>query len=92
MVNFRYVFRYVLLGLPSATECFQVQPSAELTRQVLPNAPKISNTKGHVDRDANINNVVVNKPANPYKIRECGFFYDYNIQVKIDVSTVLDKF
>ena len=48
MANFRYVFRYVLLGLPSATECFQVQPSAELTSQVLPNAPKNPNTKRHV--------------------------------------------
>ena len=23
--------------------------------------------------------VVVNKPANSHKIRDCGFFYDYNI-------------
>ncbi len=30
-------------------------------------------------QDANINNVVVNKPANPHKIRDCGFFYYYNI-------------
>ena len=33
----------------------------------------------HVAQDANINNVVVNKSANPHKIRNCGFFYDYNI-------------
>lgn len=26
--------------------------------------------------DASINNVVVNKPANPHKQRDCGFFYD----------------
>lgn len=30
-------------------------------------------------QDANINNVVVNKLANPHKIRDCEFFYDYNI-------------
>jgi len=59
MVNFRYVFRYVLLGLPSATECSQVQPSAELTSQVLPNAPKIPNTKGHVEVVKNIRTVAV---------------------------------
>ena len=61
MANFRYVFRYVLLGLPSATECSQVQPRAELTRQVLPKAPKISNTKGLVAVVKNINVVVENK-------------------------------
>jgi len=33
----------------------------------------------HVAQDANINNVVVNKPASPHKIMDCGFFYDYNI-------------
>jgi len=33
----------------------------------------------HVAQEKNINNVVVNKPANPHKIRDCGFFYDYNI-------------
>ena len=32
-----------------------------------------------VAQDANINNVVVNKPANPHKIRDCGFLNDYNI-------------
>ena len=32
----------------------------------------------YVAQDANINNVVVNKPANSYKIRDCGFFYNYN--------------
>jgi len=58
MSNFRYVFRYVLLGLPSATECSQVQPSAELTSQVLPNASKIPNTKGHVVAGKSTNNVV----------------------------------
>ena len=46
----------------------------------------------HVALDANINNVVANKPANPHKIRDCGFFYDYNIWVIIEMSFVLDKF
>jgi len=46
---------------------------------VLPKAPKILNTKGHVEVDANINNVVANKPASLHKIRDCGFFYDYKI-------------
>jgi hypothetical protein len=67
-------FRYVLLVKRSATECSQVQPRAELTRQVLPKAPKIPNTKSHVAQGKNTNNVVVNKPANPHKIRDCGFF------------------
>jgi len=55
-------FRYVLLGLPSATECFLKLPSAELTNQVLPKAPKILNTKGHVAVVKNISNVVANSP------------------------------
>jgi len=63
MVN----FRYVLLGFPSVTECSQVQPSAELTSQVLPKAPKITNTKGLVAQAKSINNVVANKLAKPYK-------------------------
>ena len=49
-----------MLGLLGASECFQVQPSAELTSQVLPKAPKIPNTKGHVAVEKNINNAVVN--------------------------------
>ena len=60
MANFRYVFRYVLLGLPSATECSQVQPRAELTRQVLPKAPKIPNTKSLAEAGKNIKNAVEN--------------------------------
>ena len=60
MANFRYVFRYVLLGLPSAMECSQVQLSAELTSQVLPKTPKIPNTKGHVEAAKSTNNVVEN--------------------------------
>ena len=59
MANFRYVFRYVLLGLSSATECSQVQPSAELTSQILPKTPKIPNTKGHVAVVRSIKTVAV---------------------------------
>ena len=58
MANFRCVFRYVLLGLPSAMECSQVQLSAELTSQVLPKDPKSPNTKGHVEVVKNISNAV----------------------------------
>jgi len=36
---------------------------------VLPKAPKIPNTKGHVAVVKNINNVVVNSLANPGNIR-----------------------
>ena len=32
----------------------------------------------HVEVEKNINNVVVNKPANPHKYRDCGLFADYN--------------
>ena len=60
MVNFRYVLRYVLLGLPSATKCSKGQPSAELTCQVLPKAPKIPNTKGHVGAAATISSIAEN--------------------------------
>jgi hypothetical protein len=40
-----------------------VQPSAELTSQVLSKAAKIPNTKGHVAQGKNISNVVVNKKS-----------------------------
>ena len=53
---------------------------------------KTLNIDSHVAVVANISNVVANKPANPHKIRDCGFFYDYNILVIIGVSFVLDKF
>ena len=45
----------------SATECFRKLPSAELTSQVLPNAPKSPNTKGYVVRERNINNATESK-------------------------------
>ena len=59
---------------------------------VKPSGAKQSKSFAHAAQDASINNVVVNKPANPHKIRDCGFFYDYNIWVIIGVSFVLDKF
>ena len=46
----------------------------------------------HVAQDANINNVVVNKPANTHKIRDCWFFYYYNIYVILGMTFVLDTF
>ena len=66
-----------------------MQPSAELTSQVLSKAPKISNTKDHVDLDVNISNVVVNK--NKLKCRQkfvdIFFFYIsfsfYNIKKRL---------
>jgi hypothetical protein len=59
---------------------------------VLPKAPKKPNTKSHMAVVKNINNVMENKPENPHKIGGCVFFYDYNIQVIIGMSFVLDKF
>ena len=87
MANFRYVFRYVLLGFPSATECSWKLPSAELTSQVLPNAPKSPNTKGHVVVVKNINNVVEDstKPVNT------GFFNATNTS-EYTLDTFLDTF
>jgi len=54
-------FRYVLLGLPSATECAQVQSNAGLTSQVLPKAPKSPNTKGLAALVASISSAVESK-------------------------------
>ena len=65
MANFRYVFRYVLLGLPSTTECFLKLSSAELTSQVLPKAPKSPNTKGHVAVARSIRTAVANNLVSP---------------------------
>jgi len=39
-----------------------VQPSAELTSQVLPKAAKISNTKVHVEVVRSTNSAVANSP------------------------------
>ena len=50
-----------------STECSGVQPSAELTSQVLRKALKFPKTKVHVVRAKSINNVVVNKLANLYE-------------------------
>ena len=48
-----------MLGLPSAAECSQVQPNAELTSQVLPKTAKIPNTKGLVEAAKSTKTVVV---------------------------------
>ena len=54
--------------MPSATECSVVQPSAELTSQVLSKASKIHNTKDHVEVKRNIRTVVVKM----YNIKKCS--------------------
>ena len=56
-----------MLGLPGAPECSGVQPSAELTSQVLQKAPKIPNAKSCVGVDDGMNNVVVNNSHTPIK-------------------------
>jgi len=60
-----------------------VLAEAKKGKKGLPNAPKspkmLSKTPKiiiHVAVDASINSVVENKPVNPHKIRDCGFFYD----------------
>jgi len=49
---------------------------------MLPNAPKISNTKGHVGVVKNISNVVANKLANHDEIRKnASFFFAEKLRV-----------
>jgi hypothetical protein len=43
---------------------------------VKPSRAKINSFYSHVAVEKSISNVVVNKPATPHKIRDCGFFYD----------------
>mgnify|MGYP004563040463 CR=1 FL=1 len=52
-----------------------MQSNAELTSQVFKNAAKILNTKGRMEVAKSTKTVVVNKSANPHKIRDCGFFF-----------------
>jgi len=47
-----------MLGLLGASECSQVQPSAELTSQVLLKAPKIHNIKVLVEAAKSTKTVV----------------------------------
>jgi len=69
-----------------------VQPSAELTSQVLPKAAKISNTKGHVAVVKNIRTVAVNNAINPCKIKFCKGFYNCDFYVIYSQKMALDKF
>jgi len=59
---------------------------------VKPSGAKQSKFFIHVAVVKNISSVVVNKPANPHKIRDCGFFYDSTFWVIFGVSIVLDTF
>jgi len=61
-------FRYLLLGFPSALGRYQKQKRAKKWAQVLPKTPKIPNTKGHVVREKNINNVVENNSQTNIKV------------------------
>ena len=54
IVNFRYVFRYVLLGLPGATECSKVLQSAEKNHKMLSKVAKNPKSFVHVDRERSI--------------------------------------
>ncbi len=75
--NFDKVLKKYSRYLPSkflgAKECFKVQKSAFKCYKMLSSALKTPKSFLHVAVDANINNVVVNKPANPHKIGDCGF-------------------
>ena len=55
-----------MLGLLGAPECYQVQPSAELTSQVLPKATKIHNIKVYVaaEKTTNISETMTKKVEN----------------------------
>jgi len=46
-------------------ECFQVQPSAELTSQMLLKTSKIPNTKGLVEAERNISSAMENNSQAP---------------------------
>jgi hypothetical protein len=53
-----------------------VHSIAEKSHKMMWEATKIPTIKSHVAQDINISNVVVNKPANPHKIRDCSFLYN----------------
>lgn len=59
-LNFRYLFRYLLLGFPSAFGSFQKQKSEKKWVQTLSKAPKNPKTKIHVVRAKSTNNAVEN--------------------------------
>lgn len=46
----------------------------------------------HVVAAKSISNVVVNKLANPYKIRDCGFFFLSKNSPKLTLEPLLEPF
>jgi len=59
-LNFRYLFRYLLLGFPSALGSSQRQKRAKKWAKMLSKALKNPQSKSHVAVVRNLNNVVVN--------------------------------
>jgi len=59
-LNFRYLFRYLLLGFSGALGSSQEQKSEKKWAQKFSKAPKISRFKTHVAVARSISNVVVN--------------------------------
>jgi len=57
-LNFRYLFRYLLLGFSGALGSSQKQKSEKKWAQTLSKAPKNSRFKNHVDRGRSIKIVV----------------------------------
>ena len=57
-LNFRYLFRYLLLGFSSALGSSQKQKSEKKWAQMISKAPKISRYKNHVGVERNIKTVV----------------------------------
>jgi len=75
-LNFRYLFRYLLLGFPNALGSQKGQKRAAKHPQKPESATKIQEYFYHVAVDANINSVVVNNAGNPCKIMLYEGFYN----------------
>jgi len=74
-LNFRYLFRYLLLGFSGALGSSQKQKRAKKWAQTLSKAPEISQFKNHVAVVKNINNVVANSSQSPINKEIVGFFF-----------------
>jgi hypothetical protein len=74
-LNFRYLFRYLLLGFPSALGSQKGQKRAAKRPQKPKNDVKSSKTKIHVGLAKNINNVVVNSSQMPINKGIVGFLF-----------------
>jgi len=66
-LNFRYLFRYLLPGFPSALGGKKGQKGSLKRPQKPESALKRSKTKRHVAVVRNISNVVANNKENPVK-------------------------